>query len=691
MELVEENPKVVNPDKETMHQVNINLQDSFNSNLKMEGPITYKKLLIYYTNKIYDNLNPDTKMLIVNVMAFILYLISLIGCKKGEENVCVTDFMVQFVIEGILVLINSIIITINIWLIVFKKIKWYHLIYIALFYTFVAQFNNQYSLKMHGGYNLLFLLSFLFAFLFLEIAGYVLYLIYKRNRLAFYVNIIAIVVFIAGIDLFLTIKYNCKYFLRGLNDTWLTNDPNGGCNITKPPNCRMEFYYPIFNFSRFIKLNYDSKKNFLMTKIHKNELKKSNRFGIPRVSVLGNDENFFDKDFLMRYVQENIIDMEKENIFNDSRPMPEVEITFDEKKRGTVHINVTKNETLIQMRKKLENPNSLFENILVLYIDAVSRVRFLSALPKTAAFINRFMSYNSEETEFGKFKSFQFFKYHSTGTFTQPNAQPMFYGNSMKSGSGIQITKYLKENGYITAMSFDQCVFEVFFDRERNYVYNVISENFDHSLMPLFCEQNYFGFLFRGVNSPIRRIFYGKDSFQYNYEYARQFWSKYKDSRKYLMLAFMQAHESTSNLLSFMDDALSNFFEEMYSTKSLKNTAVLFISDHGLHVSTFYAVLAGQHYFHERSLPFLFILFDDNERVPKNEIYNNEQKFVTGYDIYETFYHMIFGNGYIKQDICPEKRKSLFGYIDESNRNCDFYHEITKSSCYCVKNKRKQK
>ena len=116
MELVEENPKVVNPDKETMHQVNINLQDSFNSNLKMEGPITYKKLLIYYTNKIYDNLNPDTKMLIVNVMAFILYLISLIGCKKGEENVCVTDFMVQFVIEGILVLINSIIITINIWL-----------------------------------------------------------------------------------------------------------------------------------------------------------------------------------------------------------------------------------------------------------------------------------------------------------------------------------------------------------------------------------------------------------------------------------------------------------------------------------------------------------------------------------------------------------------------------------------------
>ena len=147
-------------------------------------------------------------------------------------------------------------------------------------------------------------------------------------------------------------------------------------------------------------------------------------------------------------------------LYNETPMLP----PFDKKQRGTVHINVTKNETLINLRKKLENPNSLFDNIIVLYIDAVSRNRFLSTLPKTSKFINRFMSYNSEETEFGKFKSFQFFKYHSTGTFTQPNAQPMFYGNSMFSGSGVQITKYLKENGYITSMVFDQCVFEVFFD-----------------------------------------------------------------------------------------------------------------------------------------------------------------------------------------------------------------------------------
>ena len=119
----------------------------------------------------------------------------------------------------------------------------------------------------------------------------------------------------------------------------------------------------------------------------------------------------------------------------------------------------------------------------------------------------------------------------------------------------------------------------------------------------------------------------------------------------------------------------------------LKDTAVFFISDHGLHVSTVFAVLSPDNYFHERSIPFLFLLFDDNERVPKEELYKNQQKFVASYDIYETFYHIIFGNDYEKQNIEPEKRKSLFGFIDESNRNCDTHPEITKSSCKCLANR----
>ena len=140
---------------------------------------TNSRMEIFTNNNIFQELNnfskkgrilnmikraykhTDIKILTINIIGFIFYLISLIGCEKGEENVCVTDFIVQFVLEGILVIINAFIVTLNIWLIYFKKIKWYHIIYIFLFYTIVAQFDYQYTLQKHVGYNVLFLIVFI--------------------------------------------------------------------------------------------------------------------------------------------------------------------------------------------------------------------------------------------------------------------------------------------------------------------------------------------------------------------------------------------------------------------------------------------------------------------------------------------------------------------------------------------------
>jgi len=111
--------------------------------------------------------------------------------------------------------------------------------------------------------------------------------------------------------------------------------------------------------------------------------------------------------------------------------------------------------------------------------------------------------------------------------------------------------------------------------------------------------------------------------------------------------------------LGYMDNSLYEFCTYMYENKLLKNTTVIFVSDHGLHISAIYTVLAGKNYFHERSIPFLFILFEDSDKVPIEEMYNNQFKFVTSYDIYETLYHITFGNDYVKQDICSDKRNSL--------------------------------
>ena len=194
---------------------------------------------------IYDiKTNINKQIFIINIISFLFYLVSLIGCQKGEENACVTDFIVQFVLEGVIVIINGLIISINICLIYARKIKAYHILYILLYYSIVCSITFDFTLLNHGGYNFFFLISFILLFLFLEIVIYILYLIYKKRKIYFYITLSVLILLPILIDLILTIKYDCKDFLMALNGTKLVNLEDAGCNFTKPSNCRMDFYYP---------------------------------------------------------------------------------------------------------------------------------------------------------------------------------------------------------------------------------------------------------------------------------------------------------------------------------------------------------------------------------------------------------------------------------------------------------------
>lgn len=77
---------------------------------------------------------PNISTLILNIFGFILYFFSLIGCHKGAENLCVTDFFVQFYILAFLLIIDCIIVSITLTLIAWKKIKKYHLLYLIIGY-----------------------------------------------------------------------------------------------------------------------------------------------------------------------------------------------------------------------------------------------------------------------------------------------------------------------------------------------------------------------------------------------------------------------------------------------------------------------------------------------------------------------------------------------------------------------------
>ena len=123
-------------------------------------------------------------------------------------------------------------------------------------------------------------------------------------------------------------------------------------------------------------------------------------------------------------------------------------------------INVNYNGTLSKQRKKLEqNSVPYSNNIMVIYLDSVSRANSIRQLKKTMNFIEKFISYKGgyhPKFSESNYHSFQFFKYHSHQFYTSGNYPILFYGKH-RNETNKYITYFLKQNGFITGYSADEC------------------------------------------------------------------------------------------------------------------------------------------------------------------------------------------------------------------------------------------
>ena len=126
---------------------------------------------------------------------------------------------------------------------------------------------------------------------------------------------------------------------------------------------------------------------------------------------------FFTKDNpIYEYVSNNMVDMDNKEIldkhFKDK--MPEIYVDFSDNGKGKLFIDVHFNKTLSDERKlKESNTNPYSRNVLLLYIDSLSRANAMRQLKKTLNFFERFMSYKggfNEKYPSEIFHSFQFFK-----------------------------------------------------------------------------------------------------------------------------------------------------------------------------------------------------------------------------------------------------------------------------------------
>jgi hypothetical protein len=263
----------------------------------------------------------------------------------------------------------------------------------------------------------------------------------------------------------------------------------------------------------------------------------------------------------------------------------------------------------------------------------------------------------------------------------------MFYNHILHSNKeGKSIIKSLKENGFITAHSENQCTKELY-DIEKNSTLNY--ENFDHENYALFCDPNYFypkNYFspLHGPYSSFKKCLYGKETFEYVFEYGKKFLESYKNEKKYLRLGFIDANEGTLELGKYLDLPLFNFLNDFIKNYFDNKTSIYLLSDHGNSMAGLFYALEFNDFMIERSLPFLFLILpkvnfdnDNNLLYNKSALIINEQRFITPFDIYFTLNDMIVLNiGY-------GNKQSLFLKINGLDRSCNSFYFIVPKVCVC--------
>lgn len=326
-------------------------------------------------------------------------------------------------------------------------------------------------------------------------------------------------------------------------------------------------------------------------------------------------------------------------IYNNSN-YPEIIVDYSQNQYGELKIHLNYNETLSEERKLFEkNTNPYSKNILILYVDSVSRAYSVRQLKRTLLFFEKFISYkgySNSKYPLENYHSFQFFKYHSFQSYTRYNYPKIFYGDT-NSKNMLRIVKYLKENGYITGFINDMCL------REPTIIEHnmTLAEISDHEM--LICDPN-----MNHVNSNLKRCLYNKLSTAHAYEYGNQFWRKYNKNRKFLSIMTNDGHEGTLEILKYIDDIIFNFLNNLFNDNLFKETTIFLLSDHGTSIPSPYYI--NKFFLLEKHLPMLYIICNDRKNVSYGEQYNyinkNQQILITGYDLYNTIGNIIYGNKY---------------------------------------------
>ena len=502
---------------------------------------------------------------------------------------------------------------------------------------------------------------------------------------------------------------SCENWDKGINGTLINNNDKNTCKFQKPTGyCYMDFLKGYFdltpndNRNCSLRDSVKEKKYFLKNLENNNQkinLFSTKIFAFPHTNLdakyfLKNQKSIRNFGLL---VNDDIYDFE-DSSYKNKQPKPEAILDFSENniyggKYGELKINVNFNKTLSEERKKLENNNSIFNNIFMLYVDATSRAHFQRTFPKLSKFIQNFMAYEPEK----KINAYQVMKYHNFAPQTHFNTLPMFYGNSFYSNKGTHNVKYLKQNGFITGHEVDMCNKEQYdiFHGDSNNNDKIEYEDWDHENIAYLCDGNYYEIEDpypgdRGAFSEKERCLYGHTVNYYMINYAKQFWEKYSNNKKYFRMAFNYGHEKTGAVNSYLDEPLYDFFFELYDKGYFDNTALFIGSDQGNQNNGIFDIINYSEFELEKKMGTFFLILSKNIKKYEENLFKNQQIMVTPYDIYNTMIHIVYGddNNDIKNKFSADnKGKSVLFEINGNERNCQKYDDWSNNNfCCCIDN-----
>lgn len=523
---------------------------------------------------------------------------------------------------------------------------------------------------------------------------------------------------------------SCYYTKNGLSDSTIDESDYLKCNIKIPKYCTFNFYYYSSNNEK-LEINDENQVKLQIKELcnsGNSNLEKSS-FSVNNVFKIANEnkeiENATSIDFPITnnwktypYFMESVV---QKNIISN--------MTFNNKDaeakiiNNQLFVNVIKNNTLIEERKKLKinrKENELIgENLLIIQIGSMSKNQFLRKMKKTKLFLDKMFSnitfpedYIKENMTYNELMNmkqnlfpgypknssiyenlnsevFQFFRYNSFGSFSSSNNIPINFGSLHKDDFGTHYLKHFKSKGFITGQGINFCGREMFsIDRGEFESYKIF--NFDHELVSIYCDP-----IFTKMNSDKYRnidnyngksesqCLYNRHNLDYLFDYTLDFFQKYQNENKLFRLGITDGFYLDANYEN-IDLLLYNFLNDFDKKGFLKNTYLMLLSDNGNNSLSFYSLFNFEDYENEIYSPFLYIIVpiseNPNYSAIRQNLKINENRIVTPINVYNTILTIL--GDYGMENCSKHDEANLFLFRIEESFTCKNVG-IPSKSCQC--------